>query len=82
MFLKGYGFVSFPKNMDQNVGKNKSKNLIFKYSHKVPDHAKTFPTDALKTSSNRVIQKTEEATGDLTGNEIANRIKNLSKHSQ
>ena len=36
----------------------------------------------LKTSSKRVIQITAEATGDLTGNEIANKITKLSKKSQ
>ena len=36
-----------------------------KYSQKL--HAKTFVTDAFKTSSKRVIQKTVEATGDFIG---------------
>ena len=31
-------------------------------------------TDALKTSSKRVVQKTVEATDDLTGNKIAKAI--------
>ena len=48
-----------------------SKNLL--------DHAKTSATDVLKTSSKRVIQKTVEATGDLIGNKIANRITKVSK---
>ena len=39
-------------------------------------------TDALKTSSKRVIQKTAEATGDLIGNTIANKIMRVSKNSQ
>ena len=39
-------------------------------------------TNALKTSSKRVIQKTAEATGDLIGNKIANKITKLSKNSQ
>ena len=39
-------------------------------------------TDALKTSSKRVIQKAVEATGDLLGNKIANKMTNLSKNSQ
>ena len=41
---------------------------------KVFDHAKKSPTVVLKTSSERVIQKTAEATGDLIDNKIANRI--------
>ena len=31
-------------------------------------------TDAIKTASKRAVQKTEEATGDLIGNEIADDI--------
>ena len=58
----------------------KGKSLIGKYSpsmlaarQKLLDHAKISATDVLKTSSKKVIQKTEEATGDLIGNKIANR---------
>ena len=40
IFLKGYGFLSFAKNMSKNIGKNISKNLNSKYSQKLPDHAK------------------------------------------
>ena len=35
--------------------------------------------DALKTASNRVIQKVSEATGDLIVNKTANRITKVSK---
>ena len=38
------------------------------------DHAKESPTDALKTSSKNVIQKTAETTGDLFGNKVANAV--------
>ena len=27
MFVKGYGFLSFAKNVDKNLGKSISKNL-------------------------------------------------------
>ena len=27
IFVKGYGFLSFAKNMSKNIGKNISKNL-------------------------------------------------------
>ena len=36
-------------------------------------------TDAVKTVSKRTIQKTAEATGDLIGNEIADKITRVSK---
>ena len=39
-------------------------------------------SDALKTSSKRVIQKTAEATSDLIGNKLANKITGVSKNLQ
>ena len=53
-----------------------------KYSQNLFDHAKKSARDALRTFSKRVIQKTAEATSDLIGNKIANRIAKVSKHSQ
>ena len=35
IFVKGYGFLSFAKNMGKNIGKNISKNLSGKYSQKI-----------------------------------------------
>ena len=35
--------------------------------------------DAVKTASERVVQKTAEATGDLIGNEIAGKITSIGK---
>ena len=36
-------------------------------------------TDAVKTASKRAIQKAAEATGDLIGNKIADKITSVSK---
>ena len=48
-----------------------------KCSQKLLGHAKEYATDALQTSSKRVIQKTAEATGYLIGNTLTV----VSKHS-
>ena len=53
IFVKGYRFLYFARNM----GKNMSKNFSSKYSQKPLDHAKKSATDALKTASKRVIQR-------------------------
>ena len=89
IFVKGYEFLSFAKNMVKIIGKNISKSLSGKYGpgmlamrQKFLDHAKQSVTDALNTSSKRVIQKTAAATADLIGNKIANRITKVSKYSQ
>ena len=73
IYVKGYGFLSFAKNM--------GKNLSNKYGQKLLDSAKKSTTDAIKTASERAIQKTAEATGDLTGNKIADKITSVSKKS-
>ena len=57
IFVKGYGFLSFAKNMDKNIGKNIRKNLSSKYSQKILDHVKQYPTDAFKKPSKRAIKK-------------------------
>ena len=35
--------------------------------------------DAVKTASKRVVQKTADATGDLIGSKIANKITSIGK---
>ena len=70
---KGYGSLSFAKNV--------GKYLSNKYGQKLLDNAKKSTTDAIKTASKRVIQKTAEATGDLIGNKIADKITSVSKSS-
>ena len=57
IYVKGYGFLSFAKNM--------SKPLCNKYDQKLLDSAKKSTTDAIKTASKKAIQKTAEATGEL-----------------
>ena len=67
IYVKGYGFLSFAKNMTNE------------YGQKLFDTAKKSTTDAIKTASKRAIQKTAEATGDLIGNKIADKITSISK---
>ena len=67
--------------MCKNLGKNISKRLNSKYSKKLLDHAIHSATDAFKTFSKRIIQKTAEATRDLFGNKSADKIRRSSKTS-
>ena len=50
IYIKGYGFLSFAKNM--------SKNLNNKYSQKLFD--KVDAMDAIKTTSKRAIKKQQK----------------------
>ena len=64
IFVKGYGFLFFAKTTIKNISKKISENFTVKST-----------TDALKTTSNKIIQKTAEATGDLIGHKIGSKIK-------
>ena len=61
-YVKGYGFLSFAKEIGNKYGK------------KLMDTATKTGMDAAKISSKRVVQKTAEATVDLIGNKIADKI--------
>ena len=71
IYVKGYGFLSFVKNMGKRLGN--------KYCQKLLDSAKKSRTDAIKTASKRAIQKTAEATVNMIGNKIADKIASVSK---
>ena len=55
-YVKGYGFLSFARKFGDKHG----KKLMYT--------ATKTGIDAAKTASERVVQKTAEATGDLIGN--------------
>ena len=57
------------------------KSLSNRYGQETLDSAKISTTDVIKTASKRAIQKTAEATGDLIGNKIADKIISVSKNS-
>ena len=66
-YVKGYGFLSFAGKFGDKYGK------------KLMDTATKTGIDAVKTASKRVVQKTGKATGDLIGNEIADKITSVGK---
>ena len=70
IYVKGYGFLSF--------GKNLGNNLSSKYGQKLLDSAKKSTIDAIKTASKREIQNSR-SNGDFTGNKIADKVTSVSK---
>ena len=62
IYVKGYGFMSFARNFSDKY----SKSLI----NKGIDVSKTFA----KTAGKRILKESAKATGDLTGNKIADKI--------
>ena len=65
--VEGYGFLLFARKFGD------------KYRKKLMDNATKTGIEAAKTASKRVVQKTAEATEDLIGNKIADRITSASK---
>ena len=69
-YVKGYGFVSFARKFGDKCGK------------KLMDTATKTGIDAAKIASKRVVQKIAEATGDLIGNKIADKITSVGKSKE
>ena len=82
IFVNGYGFLYFAKNMSNSIGRNTvyplSEKLSVEYSQKPLEQS---ATDTLKSASKRAIQNIVETTGDLIGNKIAGKISKVSKTS-
>ena len=81
-YIKGYGFLFFAKNVSNKYGKKSMNTAIktgtnfnSKYGKKITDTGiktgKHFATIAGK----KIVHKNAEATGDLIGNKIADKIK-------
>ena len=66
-YVKGYVFLSFVIKFGDKSGK------------KIMDTAAKTEIDAAKTASKWVVQKTAEATGDLIGNKIVDKITSIGK---
>ena len=76
--VKGYGFLSFARNIGTHTTKV-AKNISSKYNQKLADAAIKSTTDAIKTALKKAVQKTDEATGDLVRNKIADKYTSTSK---
>ena len=66
-YVQGYGFLPFPRKFGD------------KYRKRLMDTATKTAIDDAKTASKRVVQKTAEATEDLNGNKIADKITLIGK---
>ena len=80
-YVQGHGFMSFARNIGNIYGKkifNKSldvgKSMRNKYGKKILDNSLRAGKDFAKIAGKKVLAKSAEATGDLIGNKIADRI--------
>ena len=78
---KGYGFLSFARNIGKNISNRYGQKLV---DSAIKSGATKVATNAIKTASKRAIQKAAEATRDLIGNKFADNItsKNLKNYLQ
>ena len=79
--------MSFAKNIGNKYGKkllNKSidvgKNMSNKYSRKILDKSIGAGKDFAKIAGKKVLTKSAEATEEMTGNKIADRITRSSRN--
>ena len=75
-YVKGYVFLSFARNFGDKYGKSliKSKNV-----KKLINGATKTSKDFAKIVGKKIIHKSAEATGDLAGNKIAEKITSMGK---
>ena len=82
-YVNGYVFLSFARKYGDKYGKKlmntTTKVGTSKYGQKIIDTTKKQGSGFAKTASKRIVQKSAEATGDLIGNKIADKITSLGK---
>ena len=89
-YIKGYGFLSFAKNFGNKYGKKlmntaikTSTNFNSKFGKKLKDTAIKTGKDFATIAGKKIVHKSAQATADLIGNKIADKITaKLSKISQ
>ena len=75
-YVKGCGFLSFPRNFGDKYCKSiiNSKNV-----KKLMDGAIETSKDVAKIAGKKIIHKSAETTGDLVGHKIADKITSMGK---
>ena len=88
-YVKGYGFLSLARNFDKKYGKKlmnaaikTGTNFNSKYGKELTDTAIKTGKDFATIAGKKIVHKTAEATEDLIGNKIADKITSASKKSQ
>ena len=81
-YVKGYGFLSLARKFGDKYAKKlmnaavKRKNM---YVKKLMDTTKKERVNFAETAGKRIVQKSAEATGDLIGKKITDKITSLGK---
>ena len=82
-YVNGYGFLSFARKFGDKYGKKLTNTATklgtSKYGKKIIDTTKKQGSEFAKTAGKRTVQKSAEATRDLIGNKIADKLTLLGK---
>ena len=88
-YVKGYGVLSFARNFGNKYGKKlmntavkAGTNFSNKYGKKLTDTAIKTGKDFATNAGKKVVHKSAEATGDLIGNKIADKITSLGRSKE
>ena len=80
-YVKGYGFLSFARNFGNKYGKKlmntaikTGTNFNREYGKKLTDTAIKTGKDFATIAGKKIVHKSAEATEDLIGNKIADKI--------
>ena len=80
-YIKGYGFLSFARNFGNKYGKKlmntaikTGTNFNSKYGKRLTDTAIKTGKDFATIAGKKIVHKSAEATGDLIGNKITDKI--------
>ena len=88
-YVKGYGFLSFARNFGDKYGKKlmntaikTGTNFNSKYGKKLTDTAIKTGKDFATIAGKKIAHKSAEATGDLIGNKIADKITSMARSKE
>ena len=87
--VNGYGFLSFARNFGDKYGKKlmntaikTGTNFNSKYGKRLTDTAIKTGKEFAMIAGKKIVQKSAEATGDLVGNKIADKITSMGRSKE
>ena len=88
-YVKDYGFLSFARNFGDKYGKKLTNTAIktgtnfnSKYGKKLTGTAIKAGKDFATIAGKKIVHKSAEATGDLVGNKIADKITSMGRSKE
>ena len=82
-YVQGQGFMSVTKNIGNKYGRkifDKSIDVSNKYDKKILDKSIDTSKDFVKIAGKKLLHKSAEATGEMIGNKVADRITKSSRN--